>query len=289
MTARVPAPGPCQRLVLGGSRQKGQALAEFLVVAVALVPLFLLMPMIGKYHDLSHATQLASRYAAFDATSFGNTDGHNPWKPPQQLADEIRRRFYSNSDAPIKTGDVAGDFDANRNHTWRDPYGNPLIRRFSDVTVAFGTAATTQAGGFDAGIGSDGVPFNRVPLANANTIGLAANGVYTANVAVALANLPQGIKSVVPFDAIDLRIARHTSLLFDPWSAATTQSTEKRVARLAPVGTAVSALSPLIDLAITVLDMRQVETPKFSTLDEWRDVVPADRLKHAEPSVGAQQ
>lgn len=254
----------------------GQALTEFLVIAVALVPLFLLLPMIGKYQDLAHATQMASRYAAFDATSFGGVNGYNPWKPPSQLASELQRRFYGNAGAPIKTGDVAGNFDAHRNVFWRDPYGRPLIQDFNDVTVSFGNNSGTQVGGFSAS--QDGRPFDQVPFANADTIGLAAAGVYTANVAVALANLPQGIRSVAPFDSLDLSISRHTSLLFDPWSSPTTVKTEQRVGTLAPLNGALGALSPVLDVAIRILDMDEVSTPKFGDLREWRDVVPTDRL-----------
>jgi hypothetical protein len=260
-------------------KQAGQALAEFLAIAFALVPLVLLLPMIGKYQDLAHMTQMASRYAAFDATSFGNMgDGYEAWKPPAQLADEIRRRFYSNPDAPIKTGDVAGDFDANRNLLWRDPYGNPLIRNFSDVSISFGNNAAAQSGGFSAGSGADGTPFNSVPFANASTIGLQARGIYTANVAVAVANLPAGFKSIAPFDTLNLSIERHTSLLFDPWGSPTTRETEKRVGRLAPINNALSTIKPLVDVAVDVLDMNQVTPPDFGNLEPWRDVVPADRL-----------
>ncbi|MBC7512843.1 MAG: hypothetical protein H7234_00215 [Herminiimonas sp.] len=253
--------------------QGGQALTEFLLVALALVPLFLLLPMVGKYQDLAHATQMASRYAAFDATSFGNTAGFNPWKPPAQLADEVRRRFYSNTDAPIKTGDVAGDFDANRNVFWRDPWGHALIRNFSDIGVSFGNGQATQAGGFNAS-GADGTAL----FANAGIIGLASPGVYTANVSVALANLPAGIKSTEPFDRLDLTIRRHTSLLFDPWHSPDTARTEERVGRLAPVGAVVATVEPVLNAAIEAVDMGHVKSPDFSDLRQWRDVVPLDRL-----------
>jgi hypothetical protein len=277
--------------------QAGQALAEFLVTAVVLVPLFLLMPMIGKYQDLAHATMMASRYVAFDATSFGNSDGFNPWKSPATLAAEVRRRFFSNTTAPVKTGDEAGDFDANRNLFWRDPYGHPLIAQFSDIGVSFGNGAASQAGGFSAGSGADGAPFNRVPLASASTIGLQARGVYSASVNVPLANLPAGLKLIRPFDTINLSVERSTSLLFDPWSSPTTAKTEARVGRLAPVNAAVAALAPAIQATLLAVELdsspgstktmpggRVVQTatrvaaPQIGNLDVWRDEVPADRL-----------
>ena len=120
-------------------RQAGQALVEFLAMAAPLLGLFLLMPMIGKYQDIAHATQMASRYAAFDATVHNDAAGSS--KPPAQLAAEVRRRYFSRPDAPIKTGDTAGDFDAHRNPLWTDPAGNPLIPRFQPSRSALAKAS----------------------------------------------------------------------------------------------------------------------------------------------------
>ena len=36
---------------------RGQALTEFLVISLVLISLFLLLPVIGKYQDISHASQ----------------------------------------------------------------------------------------------------------------------------------------------------------------------------------------------------------------------------------------
>lgn len=81
----------------------GQALTEFIVLALALIPLFLLIPIIAKYQDIAYATQIASRYVAFDVMT--RADGNSSSKPQKKLEDEVRRRFFGNSDAPIKTDD----------------------------------------------------------------------------------------------------------------------------------------------------------------------------------------
>ena len=255
----------------------GQAAVEFIVLALALIPLFLLFPMIAKYQDLSHTTQMASRYVAFDAITRNDIQSRDGWKPEAQLADEVRRRFYSNTDAPIKTGDVAGDFDVNRNLFWRDPYGNPLIARFNDVGVSFGPNAGIHAGGFDA-VADDGTAFNRLPIANAENIGLQSRGVYTANVSVALTNLPAGLQAIKPFDQIDLSIRRHTSLLFDSWSSPTTRKTEQRVSHLTSSDALFAPIRPVIAAGLLVVDLADVQAPDFGNLAKWRDVVPADRL-----------
>ena len=72
-------------------QQRGQALLEFLVIAAALVPLFLMLPMIAKYQDIAHSTLIASRYAAFD--DMVRNAAQNKQKPIEQLQDEVRRRF----------------------------------------------------------------------------------------------------------------------------------------------------------------------------------------------------
>lgn len=265
-------PSPC-RLPLRD--QHGQALTEFLVVAIALVPLFLLMPLIAKYQDISHATQMASRYVAFEAMT--RNDSVSTWKPESQLADEVRRRFFSNTDAPIKTNDVAGNFEANRNLFWRDPQGNPLIKDFnSDVTVSFGFGnGSSHNDAFSST--HDGEPF-----VLRNQLDLHARGIYTANVSVTLANLPAGLTFYEPFDQINLSMTRSTSVLIDPWTAKNPQQVESKIAGNAaifPVGS-LSAVSPIVDAAVTIIDLPGgLSGPKLGQLDFWRDVVPEDRLK----------
>jgi hypothetical protein len=53
--------------------QHGQALVEFLVASMAIVPLFFLIPVIIKYQGINNSTQLASRYVAFDAMHRNDT------------------------------------------------------------------------------------------------------------------------------------------------------------------------------------------------------------------------
>lgn len=76
--------------------QGGASTIEFLVLALASVPLFTIMPLIGKYTDLAQTTEIASRYVAFEGT-IRNTA--SSWKSDTELAEEVRRRFYSTSDA----------------------------------------------------------------------------------------------------------------------------------------------------------------------------------------------
>ena len=263
------------RIACRARTQRGQALTEFLGAAVALVPLFLLIPLIAKYQDIAHTTQLATRYVAFD--SFARNDSVGTAKSESQLADEIRRRFFSNADAPIKTDDVAGNFLAHRNLFWRGPSNAALIRDFgNDVSVGFGAGnGASHDAAFSAG--SDGLPF-----VLHNQLGLRARGVYTANVSVVLANLPAGLKFFEPFDRINLNVGRSTSVAIDPWAARDPAQVEAKVSGhpdLFLTGP-LAALTPAVDTAVHAIDAPAgLSGPLLGQLDFWRDVVPNDRLK----------
>lgn len=242
--------------------QTGQALVEFLVVALAIVPLFLLIPMIAKYQDIGHATQLASRYAAFDAAI--NNPSTNGLKDAALLAQEVRRRFYSNIDAPIKSNDAAGNFKAQQNLFWRGPNDEALIGDIDGVAVNVGPAGASRAAAL---------------AARAHVFGLDDTPMYQGTVGVPLVNLPAGITSYEPFDRINLKIARSTALLVDGWSARDVATVRSRVERGAPVGQAVGAVAPVLGLGFDILELNQVDPPRIGELQLWDDVVPADRLR----------
>jgi len=263
--------------------QQGQALTEFLVLAMVLLPLYLLIPMLAKYADIANQTAMASRYVAFEAMT--RNDSNNSWKPPEELAGDVRRRFLGNADAPVKTGDAAGNFLAHQNLFWRGPGGGALIANFdTDVGVSFGPDhKPAHSDAFSAA--SDGAPFNGVAGSSsgprtAAALGLNERGIYTGNVTVRLANVPEGLKSLEPFDKIDLAVTRHTSLLIDSWQAKSPAQVRSRIdsEKLVPA-TALRDVAKVVDASVTLAEGGQLRGPKLGQLDFWSDVVPADRLK----------
>jgi len=263
-------------------RSGGQALTEFLVVALALVPLFLLPPMIAKYQDIVHHTQMASRYVAFNAAV--RNEWQNSWKDPAQLAAEVRRRFFSNPDAPVKTNDVAGNFDAHRNRFWHGPTNEPLIADIDkDVTISFGDKGNaSQAKGFAPS--EDGHPFNKITGSGIETgvadqLRLSAAGIFTANVNVALANTPTILKSYQPFDQINLTIARQTSITVNGWDADSPQKVTERIdSKLLVPGTQLRQVASIAGSFIAPFEAGKIQAPALGQLDFWQDVVPSDRL-----------
>lgn len=256
---------------------RGQALTEFLALALAIVPLYLLIPVIAKYQDMAAQVEMAGRYVTFEAMT--RNDAQSSWKTPAELAGEVRRRFLGNADAPIKTGDVAGNFLANQNLFWRGPDGTALIKDFdADVSVSFGPQRSpAQADAFSPA--NDGAAFNAVAQ-TADKLGLRARGIYTGNVTVRLANLPAGLKMYEPFDSINLDIVRHTSVAINGWQAKDPAQVQSRIDnRVLVPATALRGIAPVVNASVTLLEMGHVQGPKLGQLDFWSDVVPSDRTR----------
>jgi hypothetical protein len=246
-------------------RTRGQSAVEVLVLAVVVLPLLLILPLLGKQLDIAQTTASASRYVAFEGT-VRHGSSLQAWKSDAQLADEVRRRFFSASAAPVKTGDVASDFAAHRNPLWTDHRGAALLPSFTaNVGAASRRAALTQPTGavFASGLGLD------------------MHNLHTGSVHVKLADLA----GLAPFDALGLSIERHTTVLVDPWSAsgpAAVQSALHRerwsVASHFPFG-ALDALTAPLKPIVSVLDGTpfEVELPDIGRVDP--DILPLDRIR----------
>jgi len=107
------------------SQQRGQAMTEMLVAsAFVVIPLFLIIPTVGKYIDMKHAAIDAARYTAwertvyFNAATFDNQpsgfDGFNtngglfPMKEDDKLLHEAQLRIFNDAQAPIESLTQAG-------------------------------------------------------------------------------------------------------------------------------------------------------------------------------------
>lgn len=187
--------------------QTGQSTVEFVVLSLVMVPLLLIVPLLGKYMDIAQTTAEASRYTAFEGT-VRHSSSADGWKSDADLATEVRRRFFSNSDAPIKTNDAAGDFTAHRNTLWFDHRGDPLLPQFAkNVGVETQKDSMSQ-------------PFGAL----ASSFKLPQENLYTGRVNVNIAD----INDLKPFDSIGLTMTRATTVLVDPWAASgPNQVTEK--------------------------------------------------------------
>ena len=136
-------------------KYSGQAMTETVIAAsFVLVPLFLLIPLIGKYIDINHSTIQAARYEAWEYTVWyrnnsekptgvkyrsSNTNIPLPTKSYAKLQKESRQRFFSEAahlknnydvDTGISniTNNDSSNWDINKtNPLWRTHKENPAI------------------------------------------------------------------------------------------------------------------------------------------------------------------
>ena len=234
--------------------QRGQSLVEFLVVCLVLVPLFLAVPLVGKYIDVMQTAEQASRYVAFEGA---NRNSRSTWKSDDDLGVEVRRRFFSNSDAPIKTGDAAGDFAAHRNPLWTDQTGSPLISDFNDDIVVATNVADKAA----------------IPAASyRGALNLSNTNLYSAGVLVGLEN----VANFEPFDEIDLSITRKTVLLADAWTGFSRDDARHRIEHSGVLMYPIEEASTLVDAFGDIPPLLFDPALKIGNFD-W-DIVPCDRL-----------
>ncbi|HEX9625532.1 MAG TPA: hypothetical protein VGA00_01180 [Acidiferrobacterales bacterium] len=173
---------------------------------LAMLPLFMLLPVLGKLSDMNESAIIASRYMAWERTLASPAV-----KSDAEIRDEMRKRMFADSRLFIATGDAPDQADAAQHVSlWSQihPERPRLLENFSDVNM---------------GIREDRVPGNASDLLyaakdlltafdsddrfNVNTAGL-----YRADVDVKTGFQPQGSDSL-------LRIRRHMVILADGWAA----------------------------------------------------------------------
>lgn len=118
-------------------QETGQAMTEFVIsAAFVMVPLFLIVPTVGKYIDMQLATHQAARYGAWEYTV--NYEDKNdlssgfdglrrralPVKSLARVGKEALRRYYSDSRIAV---DQAGYDAADANRLWIYYDGRKMI------------------------------------------------------------------------------------------------------------------------------------------------------------------
>jgi hypothetical protein len=188
--------------------QRGQAIAEFVVSMLIVVPLVLGVIYIGKYEDVKYTAIQASRHVAFER-AFDTLP--SPHESATALADETRARFFmdpmqSNNgavafqDAP-PSSQTSGTLNAN----WLGTAGEDLITAYPDIKV------DVQKGADLSGIGKTAFDLARtVYFSNIND-----PGIQSAHVQVPLANVTQ----FAALNNLGLKIDVSTAMLVDGFNA----------------------------------------------------------------------
>ena len=257
--------------------QHGQSMVEMIVLCLVLVPLFLLIPILGKYIHIKQTAQQATRAAAWEATaspSYAVPDRNRV--RPQLIA-----RHFGSADAPIVSQAPAGTAERLEAPLLNTFSNQPLLQR-SDI--ALGAYRNEAESGLMGKLGSviAKLPGNFPPN---------ERGLVTASMDLRLRDLRLADGSAAaylePFDTIGLRMTSSSTLLTDAWNAAGAgisgnhpRSVKKQVRSMVPtshLGDVSSSLSgasflPMVG-AIGDLEIGKIDP----------DVVPMDKLERYAP------
>ncbi len=257
-------------------RQRGQAVTEFAAMGAVLVPLFLLVPLLGKVSDLNHTTIEASRYAAWERTVADTGQ-----KPDTELAAEIQRRLYSRPDMPIHTGAGRPDVKKDRNPLWTGYGGKDVLRSAVD-DVGMGVSEGKAPGPLSSAVASVVTRAGQL-MGRFNSgarFDLENDGLYAARVgtnvgANDLAFLGSKDCSGKDSKEVFACITRQNVILADGWDASGPQQVEARTKAFVPLGI-FSGVTKVTDIVGKVPFMK--EWGRFDPGYVAPDVVPRDRL-----------
>lgn len=246
------------------SRQGGAATTELIVAMLAALPIFILLPMLGKLQDIAQAAQQGARYAAFESAVRGGSSAHAA--SDAVLASEVRRRLMGASLAPVKTGDVAGDVAAHRNLFWVTHKGTPILQRFDEDVKLSMKRDSRRMGLF-------------LVDQLAGQLDLPDETLVTASVQVT----PQLADFGEPFSAVPIVVTRKVALLTDTWAATDPAMVRDRVMNSVAVYPyqfiKVAGKAASIFTTPPAVPGSLFKEPKPDFGNVYPDVVPADRLK----------
>lgn len=255
--------------------QRGQATTEFLVAGIALVPILLLVPLLGKLSDANHTAIEASRYAAWETTV-----ATEQAKNIATLTSETQRRFFEHPDVFVQTGDGATGDVSDQNRLWSVGATERLVTSSTD-SVSVGITRESDPGAISAVI-SDGL--NKMAgigklFDDDLSFDVERHGLVTARVGVDIASNRLGFDPKMSCTGAASEsftcIARHNVILTDSWDAASKEQAEARAKVFVPAAV-FDGLSKITDVVGSV-----------PFLDEWGrldpgvvkpEVVPEDRL-----------
>lgn len=268
-------------------------MVELVIVAgLVLVPLFLAIPLLGKYLDVRAAAVQTSRYAAWErtvwfggdaASSLGWFGVSRKWQANEKSDAQIRNEIGVRQLSETGAGDAfsnndrnAGSFKNGGKMLWNDRNGQAMLANYSDIQ---NTVGNSQAPG----------TLNVIldPIANfASTLGpfvLEMNGEYSAKVSMQVRD--------IDYDHFLLKSSKSTFsetnvLLANGWSAdgpddKDKTSVKQQVKGLVPTSIFAAEIGgvKIMDYVLGAMSLLLPEASKLEPGKIEPDVIPADRLK----------
>ena len=265
-------------------KHRGSAMTEFAVLCVVMVPMFSIMPLLGKVSDINQTTIQASRYAAWERTIHDEGD-----KEDSRLAVEVSNLFFSKQNELVRTNEDLLTGQDHQNNYWSG-YGvvnneqNRLLGVGENGLKSYVVTTNESLPGVVSGTLSGGVNNIISAMAGFNsgaTWDLEQNGLYVAKVGT---NVNSNVFMSGTADCNNNEsdevfscIRRRNAILVDSWEASGSDQVKSRVKALVPTG----VLAPVANLTSVMSIVPFMK--EFGRLDEEAfgfvapDVLPPDR------------
>ncbi len=240
-------------------------MAETLIATSLLLPIWLAVVYVSRWHDLQHTTIAAARHAAFEAHVSAGREGR------AHIESTTRLRLFSRDPRRFELDAVADD--VGERPQWSDHRGSAaLLAR--DPGPGVDLVAVPQPA---VVAGAEQQVFMLIAPARAvggPPLDLQREAARGATVTVPLQHaddLPP------PFRGLRLQLSERLRLLVDPWAARDPRQVAARVESLSPVGRLSELVQPLepVRWAVSLFE------PAVQRLCLGRiepDIVPPDRL-----------
>ncbi len=142
-------------------KQRGAATTEFLVSLAFFVPLFVTVPVIGKYLSFKQKNIESNRYAVWERTVWSDEDGrwndNENTKSDEGLAKELDRRMYGNQIQGIASNEIT------ENLLWKDSQNNKMLalapKGKHRVSVKVSSAESPSTDWATANLAYKGIPY----------------------------------------------------------------------------------------------------------------------------------
>lgn len=263
---------------------RGQAMTEFVIVTMlVLLPLYLLIPLLGKYIDMKAAAIQGARYIAWERTVyFGGSTASVSWpgadKTDAELENEMRRRVMT-SGAPFQSTDgSAGTWSTTGfRDSWKNRDSSRMLANYDSIKRASSTQEKSP------GIVNIGLNAMVKVVDAIGPFTLELKGLHTAAVSISPSTLPINMSlngdTAKQFNPGALAFNDHSTVLTNAWSTSGNGHVKKQTQGLTPTsvfenpGVKAAWLAARIVLAPAAPEILMLELGKIEP-----DVVPPDRL-----------
>jgi len=264
--------------------QRGSAMTEFAVLSLVMVPMFSVMPLLGKVSDMNQSTIQASRYAAWERTIHDESD-----KDDNRLGVEVSNLFFSNQSEMVKTDQDVLTGEDHQNNLWTgygmvDSKQNRLLKEDANGLKSYVETTNESLPGVVSGTFSNGINTVANAMAGLNssaTWDLQENGLYVAKVGTNV-NGNQFLTGSTDCkneesDDVFACIRRRNAILVDSWAASGSEQTKSRVKALVPTGALepVANLTQVMSIAPFMKEFGKLDKDAFGYVAP--DILPPDR------------